>query len=303
MTNRIKMWWVAVRPFAYTASVMPVLLGSLLAWTAGFPFQVTGFILTLAGVICFHTAGNLYNDAYDFRRGLDRQAHPGSGAVVRGWITDRQAIAAATLFLVAGVGCGLVLVWLAGPVVLALGIAGVLLTTAYTRSGACLKVVGLGDVVMLVAFGLLPVFGAWWVQARTFAWDPIVWSLPLALPTMGILHANNWRDIDSDAKHGCKTFAARLGHAGSRHYYRLLLLSPFALVVLYILPARDGSIPIQAPWTALATVAALPAAWRLARPDWQADAEGIRMLDARTAQFHSLFGGLLLAGFLLSRCI
>ncbi len=72
----LRIWMTAVRPFAYTGSALPVVLGAALAWHAGFPFRWERFVLTLLGVICFHTAANLLNDCFDFRRGLDNQVHP-----------------------------------------------------------------------------------------------------------------------------------------------------------------------------------------------------------------------------------
>jgi len=292
-------WRTAVRPFAYTASVLPVLLGVALARHAGFPFLRGRFALTLAGVVCFHTAANLLNDCFDFRRGLDDKVNPSSGAVVRGWISDRQAFRAAMGFLAAGMLCGFALVWLAGWVVLALGIVGALLALGYTRDGPCLKTIGLGDAAVFLAFGLLPVFGAYWVQAQTFSWQPLWWSLPLAAYTVGILHANNWRDITTDPARRCITLATRLGSNASRRYYQWLMLGPFLLVLATLVGTRLATLPVQAPLTVLLILPALPPSLKLALRDWRQCPEAFAMLDARTAQSHLLFGGLLTLGFVL----
>jgi 1,4-dihydroxy-2-naphthoate octaprenyltransferase len=82
--SRLRIWITAVRPFAYTGSALPVVLGAALAWHAEFPFHQGRFLLTLLGVVCFHTAANLFNDCFDYRRGLDKTVNPASGAVVRG---------------------------------------------------------------------------------------------------------------------------------------------------------------------------------------------------------------------------
>ncbi len=248
----------------------------------------------------FHTAANLLNDCYDFRRGLDRQVNPASGAVVRGWLTDRQAFRAALLCLVLGIACGLVLVRLAGWPVLALGLAGTLLVLGYTRAGFCLKFAGLGDLAIFAAFGALPVLGAWWVQTERFAWPPVLWSLPMVSYTVGILHANNWRDIDSDAARGCRPFAVRLGPRGSQRYYRFLMLAPFLFVAAALLLDRFTPLPIRAPLPLLLVFLALPLAARLALTDWNRHPDTFVMLDAKTAQMHLLFGILLTAGFLLA---
>jgi len=297
--TRLQIWWGAVRPFAYPASVFPVVLGAVLAWHDGCAFRWGRFTLTLAGMLCFHTAANLLNDCFDYRRGLDERVNPGSGAIVRGWLTPGQIQRAAWLCILLGSLCGLVLVWLAGGMVLWLGLAGMVIVLGYTRSGWCFKYVGLGDAAIFAAFGLLPVLGAYWVQAEAFSWQPILWSIPLAAYTTGILHANNWRDIENDADKDCRTLAVRLGDQASQAYYRLLILGPFVLVIAYIAAARAFALPIAAPLSALASLLALPMALKLAIPDWRRQPETFAMLDARTAQLQMRFAILLILGFLV----
>lgn len=169
--------------------------------------------------------------------------------------------------------------WLAGWVVLWLGLAGMVVVLGYTRTGWCLKYVGLGDLAIFVAFGLLPVLGSYWVQAERFALQPILWAIPLVAYTIGILHANNWRDIDSDAAKDCRTLAVRLGYRASRVYYRLLMLGSFALVIAYLAGAHLDFLQIAAPLSALAVLLALPMALKLAMPDWRTQPERFAMLD------------------------
>lgn len=299
----VKVWLTAVRPFAYTASVSAVALGLALAHHAGHPIRWGLFALTLAGVVCFHTAANLLNDCFDHRRGLDDQVLPMSGAVIRGWLTETQVYRAAMVLLVAGVTCGLLLVWMAGWMVLGLGIAGTLLVLGYTRSGFCLKYAGLGDAAIFVAFGVLPVFGTYWVQAQRFSWIPLLWSLPLVSYTVGILHANNWHDIAGDRRKKCRTVATGLGERGSAVYYRVLMLSPFALVVTYVVLGLATGMSSLAPLTALTVLLALPIAVKLVRTTRQTDPQGFTMLDGKTAQLQMLFGLLAVVSLLVGRYI
>lgn len=298
--SAVATWWVAVRPFAYTGSVLPVLFGMALAHEAGLAPRWGRFVLTLLGVLSFHTAANLLNDYHDFRRGTDKTVNPASGALVRGWLSDHQVRLAALLCLGAGMGFGCALVWLAGWPVLLLGVIGAVLSLGYTRAGFCLKYAGLGDLTIFLAFGVLPVFGTYWVQAETFSWQPIVWSVPLVSFTIGILHANNWRDLGSDTGAGCRTLATRLGERGSSNYYRVLIVGPFVLVGLYVLAERLGCELVRAPLTALAVLVALPKAVQLGRIQRDAAGDAFLMLDALTAQLHLLFGLLLSVAFALS---
>lgn len=294
--SRLAIWLTAVRPFAYSASVLAVVLGLALARYLGHPIRWWPFVLTLVGVVCFHTAANLLNDCYDHWRGIDRQVLPTSGAVVRGWLTERQVFRGAMVCLAIGAACGLVLVYHAGWVVLLLGAIGSVMVLGYTTPGFCFKYAGLGDLAILCAFGVLPVFGTYWVQARTFSWAPVVWSLPLVCYTVGILHANNWRDLASDGGQGCRTVAGLLGDRGSAWYYRSLVLGPFVFLGISMLAGSFFGSSQPPPTVALAYLV-LPAAAKLATVDRQRDAGALARLDAKTAQIQMGFGILLALGF------
>ncbi|MEI7435764.1 MAG: prenyltransferase [bacterium] len=294
---RIKVWLTAVRPFAYTASALAVVLGLAIARYSGYPMQWAAFTVTLLGVLCFHTAANLLNDCFDHRRGLDTQIIPTSGAVVRDWITEAQAFRAASALLAVGVICGLFLTWYAGCVVLLLGLLGFLFAIGYTTPRFCFKYIGLGDFTIFFSFGILVVFGTYWVQARQFHWLPVLWSVPPVLLTVGILHANNWRDIESDPSKGCRTVASVLGSRGSEAYYRMLVLGPFVLVAAYLLLDLFPELGIHTPLTTLAAFLALPLAVRLVRVKRHGTPEQFAMLDSGTAQLHLVFTVLCSAAF------
>lgn len=295
----LKTWLIAVRPFAYTGSVGAVLLGLGLCVDAGIDIQWGLLALTLVGVVCFHTGANLLNDAYDYRRGLDREVLPLSGAIVRGLLTESQVRRGGILFLVVGSLCGLALTWAAGWVVLALGCLGSLIAWGYTGPGLCLKYARLGDLAIFLAFGILPVFGAWWVQTRVFSWAPFLWAVPMVSYTVGILHANNWRDIGGDSRRACHTLAGALGPRGSARYYRLLVLGPFVWVAALWGISRFVEFIPPAPWTVLLVFCALPLALGRVRIDAERDQERFVQLDGLTAQLHMVFCSLLTGGFLL----
>jgi 1,4-dihydroxy-2-naphthoate octaprenyltransferase len=299
----LKRWLVAVRPFAYTASVLAVAMGAAIAHYTGHPIHWGMLVVTLVGVVCFHTGANLMNDCFDHRRGLDTQILPTSGAIVRGWLTETQVFRAAVAMFAVGTVCGAILTWYAGWVVLLLGALGAVCAFGYTTSRLCFKYMGGGDIVVFLAFGALPVFGAFWVQARVFSWLPVLWSIPLASFTVAILHANNWRDIARDGDTGCLTVAGILGSSGSARYYRMLILTPFAFVVFGVMfhLARMGS--VGGPATAIVALLSLPLAVRLARVRPDRDAATFAMLDGKTAQLHLLFGALISFAFFFGRLL
>lgn len=298
--SQARAWAIAVRPFAYTASGLSVLLGLALAMAAGYSAQWFLFLLTLIGVLAFQSGANLLNDCYDFSRGLDRAVMPTSGSIVRGMLTSEQVRRGGYIALGVGVVIGLILTWLAGWTVLVLGLCGMAIALTYTAGRFCLKYHGLGDLGIFLAFGVLSVVGSFYVQAQDFQWFALVWSLPMGSYTVGILHSNNWRDINRDLRCGCVTPAGLLGPGKSRIYYQWLLLGPYAFTAVALLAAQVLGRGDLAPWTLLLVFLSFPRAWSLATRDWPASPKAFMMIDGFTAQQHLFFGVLLCLSFFLA---
>jgi len=289
----LRTWWVAMRPFALPASVTPVLFGSVAAGLlGGADFSLPRALLAMLAMALLHTGANLLNDVVDFRKGLDVRVNPGSGAVVRGWLTPLQATAGAALFLAAGSLIGLWLVGQVGMALLWIGLAGLCVGVFYSLGPVWLKARALGDLAVCVNFGLLGALGAWTAQTGTVSWVPLLWALPIGLLVAAILHANNWRDIAFDGVSGIKTVAGLFGDRGSLTYYRMLLLAPFLLVAAYVVLGRAGLLPGM-PLLALLCLLALPEALHLlrrARRRHQDEPVLFLALDGATARLNMIFG-------------
>ena len=290
-----KVWWIALRPFSFPASVMSVVFGSLLAVVfTDAALSVRVLVLATVAMAVLHGGANVLNDVYDFRRGLDRQVLPVSGAVVRGHLSPGRAARGAALLLAVGATLGLVLAYLVGWVVLFIGVAGVAVGVLYSATPAGLKYHALGDLSVFLNFGILGSLGGWVTQTGSPAWLPVVWSVPLSLLVVGILHANNWRDIEGDTSKGCTTVASLLGDQRSALYYGFLLFAPFALVAAFIAVPRFTGIGTAMPLTFGVTLLALPVAARLMvrglRRRSPRDPMHFLALDGATAQLNLLFG-------------
>lgn len=301
-SRNLSSWLLILRTFAYPASLSAVLLGTALAISQGHAMRWDRFLAALVGVLLFHTAANLFNDGYDFERGLDRHVRPMSGGVVRGWLSPRQAKTAAWLCLALGAVLGFWLTAVAGWPVLALGIIGTALALGYTGPKFCLKYAGLGDLTIFLAFGFLPVMGSYFIQTGRMALAPLFWTLPMVSFTVAILHANNWIDIATDPELGCTTVAGLLGDKKSGNYYALLMVGPFALMALYQLIGWTLWPPLRAPWTVFLTLPMLFRVLPLVRIGQQKD-KAFNRLDGLTGQVQLGFGLLLAVGFVLGRWI
>jgi 1,4-dihydroxy-2-naphthoate octaprenyltransferase len=299
--SRLRKWLVATRPWAFPASTMPVVFGTALAVVVGGArFSPLRFVWALATMVVLHAAANMLSDVYDFRHGLDRDVTPVSGAVVRGWLTDKQVFrGAAALFALGGVS-GLVLAAVAGRSLFVVGGVGLLVGIFYTL----LKPRALGDLAVFLDFGLLGAAGAWIVQTGAFSWLPVVWTVPMAMLVIAILHANNWRDIASDGERRVTTVAGRLGDRGALVYYGLLIFGPFFIDLAFIAVPRITGGPLPPMPLAFGLVLlALPNALKLwgralrrAAPRRPMD---FIILDGATANHNLVFGLLSTAAVIL----
>jgi 1,4-dihydroxy-2-naphthoate octaprenyltransferase len=288
----IKKWVIAARPWALPASTMPVIFGTSLAVIIGRvrlePFR---FLLALLAMVILHSAANMLSDVFDFRRGLDKEVTPVSGAIARGWLSDKAVAAGSAALFIIGIALGLVLVAMAGRVLLVIGGVGLVIGVFYTA----LKYHALGDLAVFLNFGILGSLGAWVVQTRTFSWIPVIWTVPMAMLVIAILHANNWRDTVSDAERRVKTFASILGDRGSLVYYGFLLFGSVAIILgLMLIPRLISPALIPMPLTFAVILLALPRtlhlwgrALRRHKPRQPLD---FIILDGATSQYNLVFG-------------
>jgi len=303
--TRPKKWLIAARPWALPASTMPVLFGTSLAVViGGARLDVPGFLAALLAMMTLHSAANMLSDVFDFKRGLDRDVTPVSGAIVRGWLRPKQVAVGSIFLFVFGMALGIVLVLRTGSVLFWIGAAGVAVGASYSF----LKSRALGDLAVFLNFGILGSLGAWVVQTKMFSWLPVVWTVPMAMLVIGILHANNWHDMDADSGNKVFTLASLLRDRGSLVYYGVLLFGSMTLVILYVCVPRVAALGLPAlPPTFLIVFAALPRAlglWKRAikRHDPRQPMDFV-LLDGATAAYNLLFGLLCTAALWLDFAI
>lgn len=278
--------WRATRSFSLPASVVPVLLGTVLAargFAGGAPrFDGMLFVIVLLGAMLAHVGANVVNDYFDFVKGVDTRPEHGSGVLTRHEMTPGQALTFA-LFLFAGAAfCGLFLLRANARMVIPLALIGFATAVLYP---AWLKRYGLGDVLIVIAFGLGLTLGAYAVQAGELSAAQglrvALYSLPICLLVDAILHANNLRDAPDDRAAQVRTLATMLPPGAARGLQRILLFGPLLFVIVAV---ATRFLPL---WS-LGTFAALPL---LLRADRTGSVEG-------TAQTHLVFGVLYTAAFL-----
>lgn len=220
------------------ASLMPVLIGTTLVFwlrPEGFSFNLLLALETLAAMVFLHAGANFANEYYDSRSGVDAdnpgrsQFNGGSGLIVSGVVPESYFKRFMLLFLVLGVAFGLHVSFLTpGWFIPALGIIGVVLGYGYTAPPLRLGCRGLGEIVVGLNFGVLPVVGAYYVQAGTFSWHVLLASLPITFAIVLVLWVNEIPDIEPDRAAGKRTLVNLMGkRAASRGGVLTLALLTF----------------------------------------------------------------------------
>lgn len=291
-------WWLAVRPFAFPASVTPVIVGSAAAYYAG-EFHPLLFVVTLAAAMSIHAATNLANDYYDHVRGVDADQPIGpGGAIQQGTLGPRSVLRGALALFAFSALLGIWLIAVRGWPIILIGALSVLAGYTYTGGPFPFGYIGLGDIVVFVFMGLVAVGGTYFVHTGTIS-AGVVWAgLPVAALVDGILVVNNLRDLANDRAKGKRTLATFIGAGGTRAHYLALLVFAYASVAAGV---AVGSLPALT-LLMLLTVPAAYAAWEVVRKEsapLPLTLGGIRA----TAQLHMRVGVLLAAGFVLSTLV
>jgi len=297
--NRMATYVLAARPWAFPASVVPVLLGCAVAIThAGAALHWPHALMTLFAAACLQGAANLVNDYFDFKSGVDRPGIDGAsrGNLVTGRLTPRQVLVEGLILW--GVGALFALYFLSavGPILLPLIAAGFILGFGYTVAPTVWKYRALGELCVFAAFGVGLTLGSYVVQTGHYSWTPVAYSLPVAFLIAAILLGNNLRDIASDREAAIHTLAMELGPRRGRFFYLSLLAAA------YLIPVVMAATRAAAP-SAMLPLVSLPLARRTMRDVWPRagsadERSGLIDLDLRTAQLQMVFGLLLILGTL-----
>jgi 1,4-dihydroxy-2-naphthoate octaprenyltransferase len=291
MKRDVHTWWMAIRPWSYTAAIIPVLLGAAIAASEG---RINWWLLglALAGSIAIQAGTNLVNDYYDFRKGSDGPQSIGvGGAIQRGDLTPRQVLIGGLVAFSIGSAIGLYLVSVSGPFIFWLGLLSVLCGYFYTAGPFALAYMGLGEIAVFIFMGPVMVVGSYYLQTGTVTPSVVLASLPVGFLVAAILHANNLRDLDSDRAVGKRTMATILGRSGARVEYYVLIGGTYLSLLLIVLLGL-------APWLTLVSLVTLPLAFRLIQiAATESEAKALQPVLRQTARLHLQFGGLLVLGW------
>jgi 1,4-dihydroxy-2-naphthoate octaprenyltransferase len=269
-------------------------VGTLVAWQEG-PVAWGWYALTLAGMFLFHSAVNVLNDYFDTRYGVDQAdsptAHYRPHPIFAGLMTPRQLLLEALLLFAGTVAIGLTLAWARSCWVLWIGLGGFLAGIFYTAGPVKYKYKALGELSVALMWGPGMVEGAYAVQRNALSWRALWICIPFGVLVALVIFANNFRDMDYDARQKVRTLGILLGARASLAVYVGFITAAYLAILAMV------GLQVLSPWGLLVFLS-LPKAVSLVRTFFRAVPDAA---DAMTAQLDTLFGALLLAGLVLEK--
>ncbi len=234
--------FLASRPKFLTASAAPVLVGTALGYAAAGSLQLHLFILAALAIMALHAGANIANDYFDHlsrNDWLNTNVTPFSGGrrfIQQGVMSPGATLLASLFFLTLGCAVGCVILLLTGSVfILLLGLVGLVGGFFYTAPPVKLGYRGVGEIIIGILFGLLPVYGSYYLQAQVIDITPLIPGLIVAILILLVILINEFPDREADAAVDKKTLVVVFGIPCCTWIYRIALIATYFLAAAYTL--------------------------------------------------------------------
>jgi 1,4-dihydroxy-2-naphthoate polyprenyltransferase len=290
--NKVKNWIIASRPKTLLAALVPVMVGSAVAFNE----KKLVIIYSIVALICsvlIQIGTNFANDLYDFINGADNERRKGPRRVLASGLISIKVMKFAVFFTF-GLAFifGLYLVYEGGLVILIIGTLSILAGLAYTAGPFPLAYNGLGDIFVFMFFGIVGTAGTYYLHTKELTLVSFVASVPVGALITNILVVNNYRDIEEDKAAGKYTLAVKFGKTFTRYQFISLTIVSFLIpAVLYIF--FNYSILIFLPYFTF------PAAYKIIVMLYKLDGMELNKTLELAAKLSALFGILFSIGLAL----
>ncbi len=231
--NSPRAWLLAARPKTLSGAAVPVMVALSMAWCdlSGTGFKILPAILCLLFAFIMQIDANLVNDYFDFRKGTDDEQRLGpKRACAQGWVTLSAMRKAIALTTAAACAVGIPLVLYGGWWIVAIGVLCVVFCFLYTTH---LSYLGLGDVLVLLFFGIVPVGATYFLQTGRMTLEVFTASVACGLVIDTLLVVNNYRDRDNDRRTGKNTLVVRIGARATERFFPALGIIACLLGLVY----------------------------------------------------------------------
>ncbi len=231
--TRFEAWKTAARIHTLPAALVPVLVGGGLAYGDGVQ-RNDAFAWALIGALAIQIAANFANDASDAKRGADNEDRLGPPRMVAlGVITSTQMWTATWVAVGVAAVAGVALTFIAGPLILVIGVAAVVGMLGYVGGPIPYGYRGYGEMSVFFFFGLVATVGSRYVHDMTAPLAAWALAVPVGMLVTAILVVNNFRDIETDEAAGKRTLAVILGRDRTRTLFAVLVYGSYLLIVLF----------------------------------------------------------------------
>lgn len=289
--TQIKSILLAFRPKTLTAALVPCVAGTALVKAIGLSWDGWVLFYALMASFLIQIGTNLVNDAVDFKKGADTEKRIGPQRITQaGILTANQVMLLGSLCFLLAVLCGIPLVLKGGWVIVAIGVASVLMGYSYTAGPFPLAYLGLGDLFVILFFGLLAVTGIVFLNTGEWLAEAFVLGLQIGLHATVLIAINNLRDHSGDRLVNKRTLAVRFGVQFSRWEIAALTFLPFVLNLYWWFEGYKIA--------AMISMFALPLAVKITKNVFSTEpSPAYNKFLGQAAGLHLLFGLLIAIGF------
>lgn len=290
-------YWRMIRPHTLTASFIPVLLGTFIV-VGQVELKWGLFLAMLIASVLIQIATNLFNEYYDYKRGLDHEGSIGiGGSIVRDGFTPGQVLTIALGMYGVAAALGLYIAASTSWHLLWIGALSMVVGYLYTGGPLPIAYTPFGELVAGLFMGYVIIGISGYIQIGMVTTELLIVSFPMALLIGAILLANNIRDLDNDKENGRRTIACLVGHRRA-----VLVLAGFFVAALVGILVGVFVYGVT-PWVLL-SLFTIPLMVRAVKRFW-VKREPVQLMPAMamTAKVNTLFGAWMVIGLMVARVI
>ncbi|SER99648.1 1,4-dihydroxy-2-naphthoate prenyltransferase [Gracilibacillus ureilyticus] len=283
----LHVWWRLLRPHTLTASFIPVIVGTMLASLDG-EFNLLVFLAMLFAAMLIQAATNMFNEYFDYKRGLDNENSVGiGGTIVRDGVKPLIVKRLGFIFFGLAIILGLYICLQSSWWIAVIGLISMLIGYLYTGGPVPIAYTPFGELFSGGLMGTVMIGISYYIQTLQITSQVIIVSIPIAILIGCILLSNNIRDLEGDKENGRKTLAILAGRERAISLLKWLIISSLGLTIIYI---GFGLLPIYS----VISLLSIPKA-KFAVETFRANTTNVGMIPAMaaTAKTNTIYGALI----------
>lgn len=292
----LQVWWRLLRPHTLTASFVPVFVGTMYALIQNNTFHTGLFIAMLVASILIQAATNMFNEYYDYVRGLDTDKSVGiGGTIVRDGVAPKTVLNLAFIFFGIAILLGVYICIESSWWIAVIGAASMVIGYLYTGGPIPIAYTPFGELFAGLLMGTVIIAISYYIQTLMITKEVVLISIPIAIFIGAILLANNIRDLDGDKVSGRKTIAILIGRKNAIIFLASLFFIAYSMTAILIF---IGMLPV---WSFI-TFISIKKAWDVII-GFRGKTTPIEMMPAMvaTGKTNSLYGFLLGISLIISK--